>query len=146
MLRNKSKIPNPCLSGRQAKSQISIQNLKFLILSCSLAFCVLNFILVCCYAQEQFIYDAKGRRNPFIPLVTPDGRLLELEPRKENADLFLEGIIYDEHGISYAIVNGEIVNVGDKVGEFQVLKIEKDKVIFIKEGQAKEVELKREEE
>lgn len=97
------------------------------------------------YAQEEFIYDAKGKRDPFIPLVTPDGRLLKLKQQEEATELLLEGIIYDEHGLSYAIVNGEIIKIGDKVGDYQVLKVEKNKIIFLKEGEPVEVELKEEE-
>ncbi len=98
-----------------------------------------------CYAQKEFTYDARGKRDPFIPLVTPDGRLLKLEKEETLSGLSLEGIIYDEHGLSCAIVNGEVVRVSDKVGDYQVLKIEKNKVIFIKSGQTLEVELKEEE-
>ena len=101
--------------------------------------------LTCCFAQEEFLYDAKGKRDPFIPLVTPDGRLLKLEHEGGVAGLSLEGIIYDKNGTSCAIVNSEIIRIGDKVGEYQVLKIEEKKVIFIKEGQIVEVELKKEE-
>jgi hypothetical protein len=96
------------------------------------------------FAQEQFTYDAKGKRDPFIPLVTPDGRLLKLEKEETASGLLLEGIIYDEHGLSYCLVNGEVVRVSDKIGDYQVLKIEKNKVIFIKSGQTLEVELKEE--
>jgi hypothetical protein len=98
------------------------------------------------YAQQQFIYDAKGKRNPFIPLVTPDGRLLNLEQEEVKKDLILEGIIYDKNGLSYAVVNGEIVKIGDRVDVYQVLKIEKEKIILIKEGEPLELYLKKEEE
>jgi len=108
------------------------------------AFCILYFAFYG-YAQEEFIYDAKGRRNPFIPLVTSDGRLLKLKEAEALSGLLLEGIIYDKQGLSYAIVNGEVVKTGDKSGDYQVLKIEKNKVIFIKEGEPIEIELKREE-
>ena len=97
------------------------------------------------FAQGQSGYDAKGKRDPFIPLVTPDGRLLKLEKEESASGLLLDGIIYDEHGLSYAIVNAEVVKVSDKVGAYQVLKIEKNKVIFIKGGEITEVELKEEE-
>ena len=97
------------------------------------------------YAQDGLKYDAKGKRDPFIPLVTSDGRLLKLEREETASGLLLEGIIYDEHGLSYAIVNGAVVRVSDKVGDSQVLKIEKNKVIFIKSGQTLEVGLKEEE-
>lgn len=97
------------------------------------------------YAEEQFIYDSKNKRDPFVPLVTSDGRLLKLEEEVASAALLLEGIIYDKNGLSYAIVNGEIVKIGDQVGGYQILKIEKNKVVFIKGGQLTEVELKKEE-
>lgn len=97
-------------------------------------------------AQEEFKYNAKGKRNPFIPLVTSDGRILKLDKEEGIGGLSIEGIIYDEHGVSYAIVNGEVVKTGDKIGDYQVLKIEKDKIVFIKEGQPVEVELKKGEE
>jgi len=106
----------------------------------------LPFGQVLSFAQEEFVYDAKGRRNPFIPLVTPDGRLLKLEQEVSETGLSLEGVIYDANGISYAIVNGGVVKIGDIAGDnYQVLKIEQDKVIFIKEGQTTEEILKKEE-
>lgn len=96
------------------------------------------------FAQEEFKYDAKGKRNPFIPLVTPDGRFLKLEQEEGAETLLLEGIIYDKQGLSYAVINGEVVRIGDKVGDYQVLKIEERKVILIKEGEILERELKEE--
>lgn len=111
--------------------------------------CVI-FSLICVisiYAQEQFDYNEQGRRNPFIPLVTPDGRLLNLDKKEgEKAILNIEGIIYDKNGVSYAVVNGEVVKVGDKISDYQVLRIQQNKIIFIKEGEPMEVELKKEEE
>ena len=97
------------------------------------------------FAEEQFVYDSKNKRDPFISLITPDGRLLKLEQEEGAGALLLEGIIYDKYGLSYAIVNGEIMRIGDKVGDYQVLKIEENKVIFIKDGEPLELELKREE-
>lgn len=133
MLRNK----NP--RQRRKKS-------KFRILDFTLSFCILIFgFWILLYAQDEFIYDAKGKRDPFIALVTPDGRLLKLEKEETASGLLLEGIIYDEHGLSYCLVNSEVVRVSDKIGDYQVLKIEKNKVIFIKGGQITEVELKEEE-
>ena len=102
------------------------------------------FCAFSCFAQE-FIYDAKGKRNPFIPLVTSGGRLLKLDKEEGARGLSVEGIIYDERGISYAIINGEPAKTGDAVGEYQVLKIEKNKVIFIKDGEPLELEFKKEE-
>ncbi|MFY9402212.1 MAG: hypothetical protein WAQ07_02230 [Candidatus Omnitrophota bacterium] len=98
------------------------------------------------FAQEEFIYDVKGERNPFMPLITPEGALIKIKPRLvSSSGLELEGIIFDNISISYAIVNGMVVKVGDFVGDYQVLKIQEDKVTFIKDGEPFEVELEKEE-
>lgn len=102
------------------------------------------------YAKQlsgvTFIYDSKSRRNPFIPLVTSDGRLIKLEPEEGQTGLTLEGIIYDEHGLSYAVINGKVVKVSEFVGDYQVLKIEENKVMLIHQGQTYELEIKKESE
>ena len=149
MLKNKYQVSKIKYQNDKLKFKNFLKH--FWILICNFDFCILIFafclifgFLIFCYAQNQFIYDAKGKRDPFIPLVTPDGRLLKLEKEETASGLLLEGIIYDEHGLSYCLVNGEVVRVSDKIGDYQVLKIEKNKVIFIKSGQTLEVELKEE--
>ncbi|MEI6831824.1 MAG: hypothetical protein WCK61_03860 [Candidatus Omnitrophota bacterium] len=98
------------------------------------------------FSQGEFVYDAKGKRNPFIPLVTPEGRLLKLDKQETTSveGLTVEGIIYDKFGRSFAIVNTKIVGIGDIVGDYQVLKIQEDKVIFIKDGEPLEIGLIKE--
>jgi hypothetical protein len=107
---------------------------------------ILGLILPCVFSQDTFTYDAKGKRNPFIPLVTAEGRLLKLD-RDENTTpqgLAIEGIIYDKLGRSFAIVNATVVGIGDRVGDFQVLKILGNKVVFIRNGELLEMELNKE--
>lgn len=117
-------------------------NKRFLIL-----LFLLGLLLPLASGQEEFAYEAKGRRNPFIPLVTPQGRLLQLDKQETTyvEGLALEGIIYDNAGVSFAIVNTAVVGVGDFVGDYQVLKIQENKVIFVKDGEPTEVELTKEE-
>ena len=95
------------------------------------------------FAQGEFVYDAKGKRNPFIPLVTPEGRLLKLDKQEATSveGITVEGIIYDKFGRSFAIVNTNVVGIGDSVGDYQILKIQENKVVFIKDGEPLEVEL-----
>ena len=113
-------------------------NKKFLIV-----LLLLGLILPLAFAQGEFIYDAKGKRNPFIPLVTPEGRLLKLDKQEATSveGLAVEGIIYDKFGRSFAIVNANVVGIGDLVGDYQVLKIQENKIIFIKDGELLEIEL-----
>ena len=110
-----------------------------------LSFAFLFFVLCAVSFAQEFVYDSKGKRNPFIPLVTPEGRLLKLD-KQENSPgaLAIEGIIYDKFGRSFAIVNTAVVGIGDLVGDYQVLKIQENKVIFIKDGVPLEVELIKE--
>ncbi|MCX5699899.1 MAG: hypothetical protein NTX01_09455 [Candidatus Omnitrophica bacterium] len=98
------------------------------------------------FSEGEFVYDAKGKRDPFIPLVTPEGRLLKLDKPQDTTQqgLAIEGIIYDKLGRSFAIVNAAVVGIGDMVGDFQVLKIFENKVIFIRNGEPLEVELAKE--
>ncbi len=136
MLRSKQQIP----LSRYPVIRLSGLSRQTILFLCFLCFCPVLF------AQDEFIYDSKGKRNPFIALITADGRLLKLEQEDTTASpLVVEGIIYDKRGLSYAIVNGEIKSIGDKVSDYQVLRIEKNKVIFVKEGQPIEVKLKEEE-
>jgi hypothetical protein len=98
-------------------------------------------------ALPDYGYDDGQKRDPLIPLVTPDGRYVQLERTQQDEgsfDLKLEGIIYDKYGLSYAIVDSSVVKIGDVIGDYQVLKIEEDRVVFIKEGQIKEVLLQKE--
>ena len=94
------------------------------------------------HAQKKIASD-KDVRDPFIALVTDDGRLLKLE-RKSSGPVEVEGIIYDSLGVSYVIVNKEILGIGDWVGEYQLYKIEKERVVFLKEGEEMEILVKEE--
>ena len=108
-----------------------------------LAFLFALLILSPAFCQNEFVYNVKGKRNPFIPLVTPEGRLLKLDKQDKSSScgLSIEGIIYDKSGRSFAIVNTTVVGIGDFAGDYQVLKIFENKVIFIKDGEPLEIEL-----
>ena len=99
-----------------------------------------------CLAQGDFIYQSKGKRNPFIPLVGKDGRLMRLDKEQERgaSDLLVDGIIYDKQGVSFALVNDRVVGVGDYAGDYRVLKIQDDKITFLKGDQLKEVPINKE--
>ena len=98
-----------------------------------------------CFSQDEIVYDAEGRRDPFMALVTPDGRLINLEPTSGETKLVIGGIIYDENGSSYAIINGEVVSVGDYILGYDVISIEENKVILMKDNEQTEYLLEKEE-
>jgi hypothetical protein len=125
---------------------------KLIIVACSASVVV----FACCvvvFAQSEmkssafpskFKYDAQGKRNPFSPLLTADGRLLKVDDKKENQSIILEGIIYDPHGISYAMVSGDVLRIGDTFQGFQILKIEENRIILIKDSVLSQLELTKE--
>lgn len=82
--------------------------------------------------ETTFVYDSKGRRDPFLPLVSSEGYLINTEPFSDASEVKVEGIIYDPKGTSFAILNTQVVKAGEKVGAFEVLKIEKNRVILLK--------------
>lgn len=77
-------------------------------------------------AQKERIKLAWGR-NPFAEPSQKEYRISELE---------LKGVSLgrDEKG-GYAFINNEIVSRGDKVGDYEVIEVEKDKVLLKKGNQ-----------
>jgi hypothetical protein len=115
-------------------------------------FFVLCFLLsVACFlspvlfAQDEIVYEDELRRDPFMALVTPDGRLINLEPTGAEEKIVLGGIYYDEGGNSYAIINGEVVGIGDYILGYTVSSIDKNKVILLQGDQSVEYILEKEE-
>lgn len=104
------------------------------------------FLSRACLAVEPeqrkiFVYDAQDKRDPFLPLVSSDGRVLEPRIVKGSEGRpQIEGIIYEAGGPSYAVVNGEVIKAGDTSGGYQVLEIHPEKVIFVKGSERLEVE------
>ena len=88
----------------------------------------------------------KATRDPFLPLVTNDGRLLEWKGvSSDSNNIFtLEGIIYDPQGAAYAIINDEAVKTLDVIEDYQVGEIQPDKVILKRDGKSIEIELRKE--
>jgi len=97
--------------------------------------------IICAQADEVFVYNSKGRRDPFLSLVSPEGFLINIEPSGNASEVSLEGIIYDPRGSSYAIINAEVVTPGDVIGRFEVIEIEKNKVILLRDSEKIEIEL-----
>ena len=78
---------------------------------------------------EEFVYK-KNKRDPFLPLVTEDGKLLQAFGGVALEDVYLEGIIWDPEGGSIAMINGMILRQGETLGDFKILKIQKDQVVL----------------
>jgi hypothetical protein len=97
------------------------------------------------FADESiFIYDPHGARDPFLSLVTAGGAMITYETEFVVSEMALEGIISDGGG-RIAIINGNIVESGGKIGLYTVQGIEEDRVILLKDGETSTLQLKKEE-
>ena len=76
---------------------------------------------------EEFVYKKKDR-DPFWPLVTEDGKLVEGFDLMTLENVYLEGIVWDPEGDSVVMVNGMVLRKGDRIGAFEIQKIEKNRV------------------
>ena len=87
-------------------------------------------------ASLPFQYEAKGRRDPFEPLVK-DGRLVR--PMSSGPDVqgdkpLLRGILWDAAGESIALLDDGEYKVGDVVSGYQVVEIRRDAVVLASGG------------
>ena len=98
------------------------------------------------FAEDEFNYDAKGKRDPFIPLVSESGGGYASDAYEASAaeDIRLEGIVWDDVNGSIAIINGEIAKEGDFLGTMKILKINKDNVLFDVGGENVKIDLNKE--
>lgn len=107
---------------------------KIFGLSCIAIIIILSGHLL--FGEDVFKYNANGKRDPFVPLVSESGNYVsDAYEVNKIGDIRLEGVVWDEGKGSIAIINGEIVKEGDELGSVKVLKIEKDGVIFLVNGQ-----------
>ncbi|MFA6321032.1 MAG: hypothetical protein WCY36_04155 [Candidatus Omnitrophota bacterium] len=86
---------------------------------------------------EQFKYDSRGKRDPFVPLIGQDklsNRSIPLSEISSVEDIVLEGIAAQTTGARTALVNGELVKEKFKAGEIEVKKITKNSILIIMGG------------
>jgi len=96
------------------------------------------------FAQEVFVYDDHGRRDPFWPLVSASGAILSYDDDLKLEDMVLEGVIYDPKGEKFAIVNSRVLKVSDTIGGFLVAAVNPRSVVLSRQGQEFTLNLKKE--
>lgn len=87
-------------------------------------------------------YQVRGRRDPFVRLITSDGRRIHSPGFSDEqpavggvAGLALQGIVYEAGRDSYAILNGQIVRARDELNGIQVLAVDAEGVTVRVSGQ-----------
>jgi len=91
-------------------------------------------------------YQSKGKRDPFVPLITLDGQRVHPPGFDEEVDagitdLILQGIVFDTRADSYAIINGRIVRSNEEVEGMRVVRIEPTTVTILVGGERHQLSL-----
>ena len=85
-------------------------------------------------AAEEGLYNSRGKRDPFVPLVTTATRVSSGLVSVENIEeLNVEGVVYDPAG-SIVVINGTVLKEGEELGVVKVLKIKPDGALFSVNG------------
>ncbi len=96
------------------------------------------------YAQEEYIYDSQGKRDPMLPLISKEGVILLTKDKVGLSDLYLEGIMYDPGGNSFILVNGKVFKKGDVIDAFKIEEIKEEEVSLSKEDKTYQLKLIKE--
>lgn len=82
-------------------------------------------------SAESVVYSSDSMRDPFKPLSTGEKREINgLDGVESVNDIEINGIVYDPSQGSIAVVNGVMMQAGQKISEVKVVKIEKDYIEF----------------
>lgn len=95
--------------------------------------------------ETDFVYKDKGKRDPFWTLLGGRGVIINYDKDILVSDMIVEGVMAEPTGESVAIINGNIVKLGDKVGLFVVKDIKPTAVILEKGQEIFTLKLKKEE-
>lgn len=86
------------------------------------------------HASEK-LYDAAGKRDPFVPLyISSTGSATGLVNVESIDEILVEGIIYDPKSGSFAVLNGSVLKQGETSGSVRVLAIKPDRVLVSVNG------------
>jgi hypothetical protein len=86
-------------------------------------------------SAAEAMYAAKGRRDPFVPLVGAAGTKTTaakgIEAVETAEELTVEGVLMDaDPNKTVVIVNGEVLKLGEGAGNVKVLKIDAKGALF----------------
>ena len=98
------------------------------------------------------LYESKGKRNPFVPLLLPDGQRITPPPDADEAgpaglsSVALQGVVYDPSGDSYVILSGQVLRENEEWEGIRILKIEANAVTIWKDGETHQLTVREPEE
>ncbi len=100
-----------------------IRQICFFFWILSLSFGMIRGVAAAASGDET-LYNAHGKRDPFVPLITLTTREAAGLLGVENIDeIVVEGIVYDPKHGSVVIVNGSVLKEGEDLGNVKVIHI-----------------------
>lgn len=101
---------------------------------------MLAMVLAVEAAVAEAAYQAHGKRDPFVPLLTASGQRIHPPGGDEEAaagvpSVALQGIVYDPKTDSYAILNGRVMRLGETIDGITVTAITPTMVTVMINGQ-----------
>lgn len=92
------------------------------------------------------VYDAHGKRDPFVALVSETTVVSEgLATVESPSDVKIEGIIYDAVNGSLVVINGTVLRQGEELNGVKLIEIKPDGVLVSVNGQEMFKEMHEEE-
>lgn len=89
-------------------------------------------------------YDAGERRDPFTPLIGPDGILSLKGGSRKSSEFEIEGIMVDSGGDSAVIIGGEVYRAGETINDALIVQIFRDRILLAQEDEEKTIWLREE--
>ncbi len=101
-----------------------------------------------CGAASAADYQPKGKRDPFVPLLLPDGRRINPPGAEDGsseglANRQLQGIVYDPSGDSFVILGGKVLRERQELGGMKILEIGSDSVTILRDGQTERLTVRK---
>ncbi|MFH1868544.1 MAG: hypothetical protein ABH843_06190 [Candidatus Omnitrophota bacterium] len=114
-----------------------------LIISIFLGLLSCGGLLYAASDEKLFTYEDMDIRDPFVPLVDKDGKLMVTHGSIDSIrDIVVEGILYDNDGESVVILNGLVLKENDQVGDIKVERIQKHQVVLSSKSKKYTLKLK----
>ena len=113
---------------------------------------LLVFVLFAGCPAAWAAYESKGKRDPFVPLLLPDGQRISPPPDTEGTGslglnrVALQGVVYDPSGDSYVILSGRLLRENEEWEGIRILKIEPNAVTIWRDGETHQLIVRKPEE
>jgi len=121
------------------------RNMQNVLIAAIVGLVLISFVAVPFAMSENFKYEAKGRRDPFVPLIGQDRpAVISLEDVTSIDDIKLEGIAIGAKGERVAIINGTMVKKNDVISEIEVKAISDSAITLTINGKEHTVNLVKE--